>query len=71
MKEMASTACWMRSKASMRTSGRVLVHLQVPANGTAANAQPEQLADPVAALMQHHQADGHRNDQQIELARPA
>ena len=34
-------------------------------------AQLEQLADPVAAIVQQHQADGERDEQQVKLARPA
>ena len=36
-----------------------------------ASAKPEELADPVAALVKQHQSDGDRNQQQVELAHPA
>ena len=38
---------------------------------TGAEAQADQLADPVAAVVQQHQPDGHRDQQQVELAHPA
>jgi len=34
-------------------------------------ARGDQLANPVAAVVQKHQPDGHRDHQQIELANPA
>ncbi len=39
--------------------------------GSSPEAQADQLADPVAALVQQHQADGDRNHQQVEFAHPA
>ena len=33
--------------------------------------QADQLADPIAAVVQQHQPDGHRDQQQVELAHPA
>ncbi len=36
-----------------------------------APAKPEELAEPVAAVVQQHQPDGDRNQQHVELAHPA